>query len=141
VLQSDAADFAYLDIPPEIVCWPVVREGTAMTEQDVSNVFVYEGPSSGRGEPVDWQVAAGIARKGRMILAGGLDGDNVRAAIETVRPWGVDVSSGVESAPGVKDPDLIHAFVAAVRATENSVGDHRSTLSGIVDSVAKDPLQ
>lgn len=140
VLQTDGADFDYLDVPQDIQRWPVVREGEAATERDVADVFVYEGPSSGRGEKVDWQVAAGVARKGRMILAGGLDADNVAEALETVMPWGVDVSSGVESTPGVKDPDLIHAFVAAVRATETAASERSSTLSGIVEHVSKGPL-
>jgi phosphoribosylanthranilate isomerase len=144
VLQTDAADFEYLDVPPEIQRWPVLREGTVATERDLADVFVYEGSSSGRGEKVDWQIAAGVAKKGRMILAGGLDADNVVEAIQTVMPWGVDVSSGVESAPGVKDPDLIHAFVAAVRANETAghetIGNGQSpTLSGIVENVPKDP--
>lgn len=140
VLQTDGADFDYLDVPEDIQRWPVVREGEAATARDLEGVFVYEGPSSGRGEKVDWQVAAGVARKGRMILAGGLDVDNVAEALETVMPWGVDVSSGVESAPGVKDPELIHAFVAAVRATETASGERDSTLSGIVEQVTKGPL-
>lgn len=115
VLQTDAEDFDYLDVPADIVRWPVLREGTAGTGP-LPEVFVYEGASSGRGEQVDWHAAAGLARKGRMILAGGLDSNNVAAAIATVRPFGVDVSSSVESAPGVKDPELIRHFIAAVRA-------------------------
>ena len=141
VLQTDASDFHYLGVAPEIKRWPVVREGAAPTEQDLRDVYVYEGPSSGGGERVDWGIAAGIASQGRMILAGGLDPDNVATAIETVAPYGVDVSSGVESAPGLKDPDLIHSFVAAVRAVENRGRSHATSLRGIVENVPKDPLQ
>jgi phosphoribosylanthranilate isomerase len=59
-----------------------------------------------------------MARLGEMVLAGGLRPDNVGRAITRVRPFGVDVSSGVESSPGEKSPELIRAFVAAVRAAE-----------------------
>jgi phosphoribosylanthranilate isomerase len=141
VLQTDASDFEHLEISPEIQRWPVVREGAAPTEQDLQSVYVYEGPSSGSGARVDWEIAAGIAKQGRMILAGGLDPHNVAAAIETVAPYGVDVSSGVESAPGVKDPDLIHTFVATVRAMENRSRGHATSLQGRVENVSKDPRQ
>jgi len=116
VLQSDAADFDYLDVPATIRRWPVYREGDAPIAPSGSDSFVYEGRKSGTGETVDWAAAAGVARKGRMILAGGLDPDNVRDAIRGVRPWGVDTSSGVESSPGRKDPGRIAAFVAAAKS-------------------------
>ena len=69
----------------------------------------------GRGVRPDWARAAALARRRPVMLAGGLDADNVGTAIRTVRPWGVDVSSGVESAPGVKSVGRIEAFVAAAR--------------------------
>ncbi|MFW6039741.1 MAG: phosphoribosylanthranilate isomerase [Gemmatimonadota bacterium] len=71
----------------------------------------------GRGVRPDWAHAATLARRRPVMLAGGLDPDNVAAAIRTVRPWGVDVSSGVESSRGVKSGARIAAFVAAVRRT------------------------
>ncbi|MEJ2274976.1 MAG: hypothetical protein P8Y01_10450 [Woeseiaceae bacterium] len=108
---------------PSIDTWPVYREKNTVTDTfgvslKVTDTYLYEGARSGRGETVDWSVAAGIARRGKMILAGGLSVDNVAAAIATVRPFGVDVSSAVESAPGIKDPALIEEFVNAARAAE-----------------------
>ncbi len=74
--------------------------------------------AGGSGTTFDWAIAKRAADLGRMILAGGLTPQNVGRAIIQVRPFGVDVSSGVESAPGVKDPAKIRAFVEAVRAAD-----------------------
>ena len=74
-----------------------------------------EGPRSGTGQVADWAAAAAMAARTQVVLAGGLHADNVAAAVQAVRPWGVDVSSGVESAPGVKDAARIHQFVFAAR--------------------------
>ncbi|HEU4684745.1 MAG TPA: phosphoribosylanthranilate isomerase [Nitrospira sp.] len=68
----------------------------------------------GTGRPTDWSLAAEAARSSTVILAGGLTPENVAKAIHAVRPYGVDVSSGVESAPGIKDPEKLRAFVRAV---------------------------
>ena len=70
----------------------------------------------GTGVKVDWQRAAGIARAHRIVLAGGLTPENVVEAIETVRPYGVDVSSGVEDSPGVKNVDKIERFLTGARS-------------------------
>jgi len=68
----------------------------------------------GTGLTFDWAAAEGVADRDNVLLAGGLNPENVRAAIARLSPWGVDVSSGVET-DGVKDPDRIRAFVNAVR--------------------------
>lgn len=120
VLQTDAGDFAQLTVPEHVECWPVYREGGAKPPADVAT-YVYEGAVSGRGETVDWSGAAAIARRGRMILAGGLAAGNVAEAMATVRPWGVDVSSAVESEPGKKDSRLIVDFIEAARAAEREL--------------------
>ena len=116
VLQTDRGDFARLAIADGIEKWPVVREGAVPASGLPDGTFVYEGRSSGKGETVDWQVAADIAKRGRMILAGGLTVDNVAVALGQVSPFGVDVSSAVESRPGVKDPALVRAFVECAKA-------------------------
>ncbi len=76
----------------------------------------------GTGISFDWQKAAPIVERMKqvvkIVIAGGLNPANVREAIHILRPWGVDVSSGVESKPGKKDPEKIRAFVTAVRRTE-----------------------
>ncbi|MDX1509483.1 MAG: phosphoribosylanthranilate isomerase [Woeseiaceae bacterium] len=118
VLQTDIGDFDALDVPDSVVKLPVIREGDAAADGDLPDVFVYEGRQSGAGVAVDWQRAAEIAKRGTMILAGGISAANVAEAIATVRPFGVDVSSAVESEPGRKDPALIREFIDAVRAAE-----------------------
>jgi phosphoribosylanthranilate isomerase len=70
----------------------------------------------GTGRTIDWSKAAVVARSRHVILAGGLNAGNVADAIRTVRPYGVDVSSGVEHSPGIKDSEKLAAFVAAVKA-------------------------
>lgn len=119
VLQTDAEDIDGLEIPASVECWPVFREGRS--KPDTPGTYVYEGPKSGHGQTVDWSAAAELARFGRMVLAGGLSTKNVAIAIQTVRPFGVDVSSAVESAPGQKDSRLIREFIVAARAAERKL--------------------
>lgn len=69
----------------------------------------------GTGEIGDWSLAAGLASRYRVLLAGGLTPDNVAAAIRQVAPWGVDVASGVEAAPGRKDHGRVREFIKAAR--------------------------
>jgi phosphoribosylanthranilate isomerase len=75
------------------------------------------GETGGGGKAFDWSLLpAGLAQP--VILAGGLNPDNVADALHAVHPWAVDVASGVESTPGVKDPDKLAAFIRAVRAMD-----------------------
>lgn len=120
ILQTDLADIDYLDIPERIETWPVLREGTVPDAAQLPATFVYEGSASGSGTTVDWQVAAQLASRGNMILAGGLNPENVQEAIRQVAPFGVDVSSGVESSPGKKDANRIQDFIDAVRAGDSA---------------------
>lgn len=113
------ADHGYIDHLSDSLSLPVFREGEIVKlAASPPRRFLYEGRRSGVGERVDWELAASIAGRGQMTLAGGLHPGNVGSAIEAVSPFGVDVSSGVESAPGIKDTALIEEFLAAVRERE-----------------------
>ena len=79
------------------------------------------GSYGGSGQAFDWRVARDVAERYPVIIAGGLSAENVSEAMRLARPWGVDVSSGVES-EGVKDISRIKAFTAAVRQTDEALG-------------------
>jgi len=114
-LQTDLDDIEALDLPKTLRVLPVVRPGSH-AGRGLPPRVLFEGPVSGSGQTADWDAAATLARQVEVILAGGLDPHNVAAAIHHVRPFGVDVSSGIESAPGLKDIAKIEQFVAAARA-------------------------
>lgn len=77
----------------------------------------------GTGVRVDWQWAAQVSRRSPIVLAGGLTAENVAEAVRTVRPFGVDVSSGVELAPGIKDHDKVRRFVLEAGAAARQYVD------------------
>lgn len=88
------------------------------------DLLIVDSPQPGSGAAWDWDTLDRATLDGRWLLAGGLHPGNVGAAIDRLRPWGVDVSSGVEARRGVKDPALIQAFLDAVRArTSTRVGE------------------
>jgi phosphoribosylanthranilate isomerase len=92
----------------DIAAWPA-RTTLLLDAQDP----VRRG---GTGQTIDWSAAAVVARERRVLLAGGLTPDNVTEAVVRVRPFGIDVSSGVERAPGIKDPHRIRALFASLAA-------------------------
>jgi phosphoribosylanthranilate isomerase len=83
-----------------------------------ADIVMLDSASPGSGQVFDWSLAEGAPSGLRILLAGGLTPDNVGEAIERVRPWGVDVASGVESTPGVKDATKVRRFIQAAQAAE-----------------------
>jgi phosphoribosylanthranilate isomerase len=119
VWQSDLEDTRHAVVPAGITVWPVLRTmpgKLTASLQRPDQPLLFEGPRSGTGEVADWTTARLLASVHRLILAGGLSSANVAEAIAQVKPFGVDVSSGVEEAPGRKSPVLIESFVTTARA-------------------------
>ena len=114
MLQTDAEDLRALHLPKQVELLPVLR-GWDGPQTKLPPRLLFEGLMSGSGTPCDWTTAQRVARRAELVLAGGLDASNVATAISAVRPFGVDVSSGVEERPGVKSPAEVMRFAAAAR--------------------------
>jgi phosphoribosylanthranilate isomerase len=119
-LQTDAEDFAAISLPHGCRALPVYRDTSARSAATLPARLLFEGHTSGSGKTADWALAHALAARTELILAGGLDTDNIAAAIAAVRPFGVDVSSGVESRRGTKDRRKILEFVSRVRELEHT---------------------
>ena len=119
-LQAEVGALATLVLPHGMQTLPVLRSGHALPEV-LPDLYLYESANSGTGERADWEEAARLARSGGLVLAGGLDPLNVAPAIATVHPAGVDVSSGVEWAPGRKDAALVREFISRARAAARTL--------------------
>jgi phosphoribosylanthranilate isomerase len=116
-VQADAEDLVRLHLPSSQRVLPVVRSGSSLLAlRPLPSRLLLESARSGSGEKADWNEAARLAGQAEIVLAGGLEATNVAEAIRLVRPFGVDVSSGVESSRGVKDPARIRDFVSAARS-------------------------
>jgi phosphoribosylanthranilate isomerase len=96
-----------------------------------ADIVLLDAASPGSGQVFDWRLAEGVPAGLRLMLAGGLDPGNVAEAIAKVNPWGVDAVSGIESAPGKKDPRLLRAFIAAAKAAARP--EHRAEGEGPYD--------
>ena len=113
-------DAAYVRqrLPLLIQAFSAGDPGLERAEKYPADAFLIDSPVPGSGEVFDWSLAEGAPSGRRVILAGGLTPENVTDAIARVEPWGVDVSSGVEKSPGVKDPVKVRKFIAAARSAE-----------------------
>jgi phosphoribosylanthranilate isomerase len=112
---------------------PFVIQAFAAGDQAVRRAADYgadavlvDGPAPGSGQIFDWALAEDVPDGLRLMLAGGLTAENVGDAISRIRPWGVDVSTGVEQAPGRKDARKLRAFVAAARAAAAAYENYQS---------------
>lgn len=105
-------------VPLVIKAFPAGDERLSRAAEYGADIVLVDAPSPGSGKVFDWRLAEGAPKGRLLVLAGGLDPDNVAQAIRTVHPWGVDVSTGVEASVGKKDPRKVRAFVQAARGAE-----------------------
>ena len=100
----------YGELPKVPRIWRALRVGrTYQSAEESVEALLLDGPAN--GITFDWKQANGFS--GKLILAGGLNASNVAEAIRIAKPWGVDASSGLESAPGIKDPEKVRQFIKA----------------------------
>lgn len=121
--------------PPEVARWlktrvPMVIQAFAAGDARVRRAADYgvdaillDAPNPGSAQVFDWSLASEVPPGQRVLIAGGLDSDNVGQAIRQTHCWGVDVASGVERSPGSKDPIKVRAFIAAAKAGFAAIGD------------------
>jgi phosphoribosylanthranilate isomerase len=105
-----------------IKAFPAGHRNIERFDQYGARLLMIDGANPGSGELFDWRLAEGVVDPRRLIVSGGLRPENVGAAVAHLNPWGVDVSSGVEAAPGVKDPGKLREFIAAAHAAARQVG-------------------
>jgi phosphoribosylanthranilate isomerase len=103
---------AFRGVPAEVDGFARSKSPALLVDAAVKGVY------GGSGVTADWPATAELAKRYPLLLAGGLTAENVAEAVRQVKPWGVDVASGVESAPGEKDVDKMKAFVQAVHDCE-----------------------
>ena len=120
--HGDEALASYRDFPVRVIKAVTVEDASSLEAaaavRSVATVLLDAHDRvkrGGTGRTIDWSIAAMIARQQRVILSGGLNAGNAAAAVEAVRPYAIDVSSGVESAPGKKDPGKMRELFAAVK--------------------------
>jgi len=99
-----------------IKAYPAGSTKVAEADRLDTDLILLDAAAPGSGHVFDWTLAGEVPEGMRLILAGGLDPDNVADAVKAVEPWGVDVSTGVESAPGKKDPMKVKKFIERARA-------------------------
>lgn len=110
-------------IPMVIKAFPGGDPRVAHADDYGADAILLDSPSPGSGSVFDWAMAGDLPEGQRLIIAGGLHQGNVAAAILRAKPWGVDVTSGVEATPGVKDPMKLKAFIEGAKRAEAQLAE------------------
>jgi len=109
-------------VPFTIRALPAGHPEIAQAVSHGASAVLVDSASPGSGRVFDWRLAEGVVDPGRLIVSGGLHAGNVADAVAHLRPYGVDVCSGVEAEPGRKDPQKVRAFVVAARQAALAAG-------------------
>jgi phosphoribosylanthranilate isomerase len=137
-------------VPLVIKAFPAGHRNIQRVDSFGARLIMVDAESPGAGRVFDWRLAEGVVDPARLIVSGGLNAENVAQAISHLNPFGVDVSTGVESSPGVKDPRKVRSFVVAARraagetdeAVPSEIGVHErvgSARGGAPDEGASAP--
>lgn len=105
-------------VPAVIKAFPGGSPALSVADRYGADIVMVDSDTPGSGRVFDWSLAEGAPGGIRLLMAGGLNPENVATAIAKVRPWGVDVATGVEMSPGRKDPALLRAFINAAREAD-----------------------
>jgi phosphoribosylanthranilate isomerase len=129
--REPRADVEYVRERVQVViqAFPAGDDALAHAAASPADIILVDSPDPGSGKVFDWRLAEGAPSGIRLLLAGGLTPANVGDAIRLVRPWGVDVSSGVEESPGRKDSRKLREFVVAARAAGKEIADRSIDLT------------
>jgi phosphoribosylanthranilate isomerase len=123
-------------VPMVIKAFPGGDPRVAHADEYGVDAVLLDAPNPGSGQVFDWAMASDLPQGQRLVIAGGLHPGNVAAAIIRAKPWGVDVTSGVEAAPGVKDPMKVKAFLDAAKRAEAQLS---APDAGLAQSLAVAP--
>ena len=127
---ESAADVSFIRDRVGFVIRALPAGDPRLSEPSRADIVLLDSAQPGSGQVFDWSLAEGAPDGVRLMLAGGLTPDNVEQAIRQVRPWGVDVASGVESAPGRKDASKVRRFVEIAKRVGEALDEDRPVPSG-----------
>lgn len=116
-------------VPAVIKAFPGGSPALSVADRYGADIVMVDSDTPGSGRVFDWSLAEGAPGGIRLLMAGGLTPENVATAIAKVRPWGVDVATGVEMSPGRKDPARLRAFINAVREADPERGEETESES------------